>query len=589
MVMTMRTSHTLAVVFIGLMLQLSACAAAPPPESLPVSVPDSATLRVITEPTTASVIIAGQRLQSGERIYLEPGLYDVIVEMEDHHRYREQVVLEPGMHMDRVISLDPLDAEIIINVDPADAEISIGERIVESGSPVALSPGRYRVEISRDGYFPEKISVSLAPGQESALELTLDLIPTSGELRLQGHSADARLLINGREVGVGSAELELEFGRYRFESVLDLADWRRERAERTIVFQRNGEQRFQSATATLEYLHGEDWQSAERFLLEEQEAYVDQRVDNPIHLRAQLSDDASLGLSELEGLGVWLHSLLRPGDRIDLMTESASVLLWARSDQIHPAFAEGVLAFIEQIDFVPPWADDALATDSIEVDLAEPADLIFAVLAARPLSPILSLDSRGLRKEGMEFHRAESDGQVRIVAQGGSGLTMDGSPVNMGPLGLHDEQLESESATHQFAWDEVPERLIVLPANGPHILQPELANLRRGEKSVVSISLDDEPERVHQFTVRLNGDEPGEWESFEPGVGFGSVLDLRDVDLGPHTREGHYQRIWLFEFLSDGSSAQRQVNAEYHVGEEEAETQSGLFLRRRSGSLDSGG
>ena len=69
----------------------------------------------------------------------------------------------------------------------------------------------------------------MKPGERQSLNFNLQRIPTADQLTLRAHHPDARLLLDGKEVGVGNATLPADFETYRFESILELSDWRRER------------------------------------------------------------------------------------------------------------------------------------------------------------------------------------------------------------------------------------------------------------------------------------------------------------------------------------------------------------------------
>jgi len=475
-------------------------------------------------------------------------------------------------------------AELIVRVTPAEAHLKVDGQSVRPGAALALAPGRYTVEAEHEAHFPSQSSVDLAPGEQRSVMLELEPLPTAADLTVQAHHPEARLVLAGEDIGSGAVTLgQQPFGDYPVESIRGLDRWRRERAERSIRFERDGPSRFVLDRPRLEYHYDGQWWPSEQALERERGAYQAQRVDQPVYLRATADAGVLQALAERDDLAEWLHGLLRPGDRLAVHGDGFEVLFWARATQALPAFVEAAEALRRQADYRPPWQDRHPPEQARQTTLSEVADLAFALLALRPQSPMLSLDRRALAAldGGIEFQRSPDDGRVHVLAQGGQALAGMGEPLQPGAHQLIEYRLAPGNGAHALSWEEPPERLLVVPERGPRIAAPEPVELLRGEKHLTVVALAATPMRLRQFTTRLDDPAPGHWQTLQARVGPSQALDLREVEMGPHSRHGQYRRIWVFEFGQGELTTQRQVQAGYAVGEQAIETESGLFLRRQ--------
>lgn len=552
------------------------------PEKEPASTPAPAEIRLTADPAGSSLRIGDHQPEHGQSIELAPGMYDLIVKSDGYLTHREQITLESAQNVVRHIELHPENAELTISPTPTDAAVEINGRMADVERPVRLSPGQYEITATHSEYFPWKDTLELGPGEERALDLNMEVRPTSGPITIEAHHPDAEIILDNEEIGAGREALEdLAFGKHRVESVRQLAEWRRERAEQNIRFEREASDVLRLRNPVVEYLYQGRWMEAEEALQEEASAYQSARTAEPVYLHASLEESVAEELAGFDDLGSWLHSLMRPGDRLVLDTGQAEVLLWARANQPDLAFEEAATAFQNINDHQPPWRERH-GPEPREVTISEPADLSFALLAARPHSPMLALELAALEAlEGKApIVQAVSDGHVRLLIEGGSGLRLNGEEMDAGAFQLIDHPLSPDGASFLLEWDEAPERLLVMPETGNHISAPSDIQLLRGEKKLVTIPLDMVPERARQLTQRLSEPAFSRWHTLDSQLGPGRVLDLREVELGPHAQKGQYRRTWILELERNSGVTQRQVSVDYFIGERAIETESGLFLRR---------
>ena len=67
-------------------------------------------------------------------------------------------------------------------------------------SKTDIEPGKYNVEVLKDGYVDWKEDVNIGPGKDIELTATLQIMP--GSISIKSDPSDAMVLIDGREIGI---------------------------------------------------------------------------------------------------------------------------------------------------------------------------------------------------------------------------------------------------------------------------------------------------------------------------------------------------------------------------------------------------
>ncbi|MGY6587971.1 MAG: carboxypeptidase regulatory-like domain-containing protein [Wenzhouxiangella sp.] len=581
---------------LGLTILLVACAAPPPAPEPPEEPPPPASVIVTTTPADASIRLGNRRPASGDTTSLAAGAYDLVVERSGYLPDRRRIRLSPGQALSLQVDLEqepPSQATIRVNVNPADASIRIGRHRPGDGETVTMDPGSHELVVERDGYFSHSQRLQLSAGDLRSIDVNLEAIPTAGGLSIQAHHADAVILFDGREVGTGTATLNgIEFGRYQVISRRPLDSWRREHAERNIVFEREGRNRFVLDHATEQWRWQGEWMDASRARSLEQQAYRQARVADPVTLIVEMSSSSLASLTEHDRAADWLFSLLRPGDRIELRANNNRWLLWRRGNQPGPAFQETISAIRAGQRYELPWSarDDQPLNVSTTID--RPATLAFALAAARGQSPLVDLPAEALTAlptAELTFNRARDDGPVLLVAEGGQSLRLGDTELEPDHHNIHRLSLSSGNHQQTLSWRRPPERLLLMPDRGPTLSGPSQEELLASEKRLVPIDMNQRPVRVMQYTFGPEVERTGVWDEFSAAGGPGQALDLRELEIGPNRTDGHYQRVWLLIYDSASGRTQRQVSARYYIGVERLETRGEGFLRRHTREERDGG
>ena len=107
------------------------------------------------------------------------------------------------------IELTPADATLSLNSTPAGAGVTV-DGVFAGLTPIVLplSPSdRHAISLSRAGYRPATLSLTLAKGETTRRSITLE--PDLGEVRVTILPPEAALLVNGKVVGTGNQTLSL--------------------------------------------------------------------------------------------------------------------------------------------------------------------------------------------------------------------------------------------------------------------------------------------------------------------------------------------------------------------------------------------
>jgi tetratricopeptide (TPR) repeat protein len=168
-------------------------------------------LQLTVQPADATVAIDGKEyatdaLSAG--LELEPGTYPLKIQAERYHPQEETIEVKPGGMVERTFSLEPLPGKLTLAVTPADAIVEVDDK---EYAPDALSaglelePGTYVLKVRKENYHPQEETIEVKPGE--ALEKTLALRRTLGDLKVLAKPDKATIWLDGKKLEKGSGEL----------------------------------------------------------------------------------------------------------------------------------------------------------------------------------------------------------------------------------------------------------------------------------------------------------------------------------------------------------------------------------------------
>jgi hypothetical protein len=161
-------------------------------------------------------------------------LYNIGVALQELHQYPEAIdalthFLEESTNAppDQTASasaiindLKLLLSDVTLTISPAGAAVVVDGRAVGKAplaKPVQLAAGMHVIEVSSDGFEPQKKSLTTAAQINASLAIALDLIPKTGKVRISASVPRATVAIDGKAVGLAPLEVELGGGGHQVE------------------------------------------------------------------------------------------------------------------------------------------------------------------------------------------------------------------------------------------------------------------------------------------------------------------------------------------------------------------------------------
>jgi TolB-like protein len=140
-----------------------------------------ASLSVTSEPSGATVKLNGRPLGktpfSGS---IEPGNYEVVIELEGFDSVSTKLSASLDTPRTLEATLRPNAGTLALSINPAKAVVRVNGRVVnpsERTSGLKLAPGTYTVEVSAEGFEPQRVTVAVAAGGN--LQRVINLNPST--------------------------------------------------------------------------------------------------------------------------------------------------------------------------------------------------------------------------------------------------------------------------------------------------------------------------------------------------------------------------------------------------------------------------
>ncbi|MBN1947646.1 MAG: serine/threonine protein kinase [Bradymonadales bacterium] len=171
----------------------------------------------VTPSTGLQVFLSGRLVGDHSPLFLrglEAGEYRIEIRHPDYQSHREVVQVDVGRMVTRAIVLAELpegQGSVDLSLDPSDAEVWLDGTLVDGtggARHLSISSGeRHLLEIREPGYFVEERWITLRPGDQQSLEVTLN--PVNARLVVVSQPG-GRAFLDGIEVGSTASGLRLE-------------------------------------------------------------------------------------------------------------------------------------------------------------------------------------------------------------------------------------------------------------------------------------------------------------------------------------------------------------------------------------------
>jgi hypothetical protein len=187
-----------------------------------------AVLEVRSDPPGATIYIGGRELgQHGKaprRVPLEPGSHRVLLELEGHLPFSEEVSIELGESKKIAAAMVPKHGTLVIRTVPPEGEVIVRRKGEEKaraapGQMISLPVGRYAALVSAPGYEPVEVDTYVRETAVESREVILKKLPPKvGRLLVSSGEVGARVFIDGRLAAETPARLDrVEVGRHEVE------------------------------------------------------------------------------------------------------------------------------------------------------------------------------------------------------------------------------------------------------------------------------------------------------------------------------------------------------------------------------------
>jgi hypothetical protein len=146
---------------------------------------------------------------------------DAIQSLERYLTDENTLPLERRNEVKQLISeMRALLADVTFEVQPSGAEIAVDGRaigIAPLGSPYGLAAGSHVIDVTRDGFRPERKEVMVTAGVPLTVRAALQLIPKTGKLHVAVEQLGATVKVDSRQVGPSPVDIDLPLGGHTLE------------------------------------------------------------------------------------------------------------------------------------------------------------------------------------------------------------------------------------------------------------------------------------------------------------------------------------------------------------------------------------
>jgi len=178
------------------------------------------TLLVWCEPT-ADILEDGNIIgKTGQPVVLPAGDHDIEVAAEHYESVSQTVSLAPIEIANLDVALNPLPRRLLVTCDPVASVFVDGREIGRTDEDLIIPVGEYELTLVADGYWSKSLAVEVRPGHDVKLDVTFELIPLPGKLRLSCRPT-AQVFADGELVGTTDEPILLTEGTHRVELVAD--------------------------------------------------------------------------------------------------------------------------------------------------------------------------------------------------------------------------------------------------------------------------------------------------------------------------------------------------------------------------------
>jgi hypothetical protein len=158
-------------------------------------------VQIRSTPDQARILLNGvEQGLTNKGLFLFPGTYQIKLSKSGYVEVEETINVVSGGQNNFTYTLIKNSGSLSLQVIPADATVLLNKQNYSPKKQIELAPGMYKLEIAKEGYYPQGETFEIARGE--SLQKTYSLTAKTGKLQFTVQPLDARvtLLRNGKTV-----------------------------------------------------------------------------------------------------------------------------------------------------------------------------------------------------------------------------------------------------------------------------------------------------------------------------------------------------------------------------------------------------
>jgi tetratricopeptide (TPR) repeat protein len=145
---------------------------------------------------------------------------EAITSLESYLKAEQKLAPEQRKAAEGVIAeMKALLADVTFTIEPAGAQVTVDGRAVGQAplAPQGIAAGNHTIEVTLEGYKPQKRDLLVTAGVPLALSFKLAIIPKTGKVHIDASQPKALVRVDGQSYGFAPVDVELAGGGHQLE------------------------------------------------------------------------------------------------------------------------------------------------------------------------------------------------------------------------------------------------------------------------------------------------------------------------------------------------------------------------------------
>jgi uncharacterized protein (TIGR02145 family) len=158
-------------------------------------------VQIRSTPDQARILLNGvEQGLTNKGLFLFPGSYQIKLSKSGYVEVEETINVVSGGQNNFIFTLVKNSGSLSLQITPTDATVLLNKQNYSKGSQIELAPGMYKLEITKDGYYPQSETFEITRGE--LLQKTYSLTAKTGKLQFTVQPLDAKVILlrNGQTV-----------------------------------------------------------------------------------------------------------------------------------------------------------------------------------------------------------------------------------------------------------------------------------------------------------------------------------------------------------------------------------------------------